>query len=387
MNGNENASAAQAVVEPRLGSDPEERRARVAWSRLVEPGDARAGALVARRGAVGALADVFDGYDAERYGPRLASLDPDQDLHNLTLIGGRLVVPADPEWPTGLDRLGDEKPFCLYVRGPMPLNQACAQSVSIVGARAATAYGEHMATELAAGSADKGITVVSGAALGIDAAAHRGALAVSGPTLAVLAGGVDRFYPPSNELLIAEIADSGALVSEVPPGQTPTKWRFIFRNRIIAALGQATCVVEAGNRSGTMGTANWADRLSLPVGAVPGPVTSPSSYGAHRLLRSGAVCITSADELCELVGPIGTFLASDEPVPEAEYDGLEPRDLQVLDALPVRRAVPVARLCSVAGAGETAVEASLARLELRELAERVGDGWRRARRRSSGTSR
>ena len=361
----------------------------MAWSRLAEPGDERAGELVARLGAVAALAEVRPGGEGEKYAPRLAGLNPAQDLRNAEVLGGRLLIPSDPEWPEGLNRLQNGMPFGLYVRGPLVLNRACASAVSIVGARAATSYGEHVAAELAAGCADQGITVVSGAALGIDAAAHRGALAVGGPTIAVLAGGLDRPYPPSNDLLIREITRFGAVVSEVPAGMTPTRWRFIRRNRIIAALGRATCVVEAGSRSGSMGTANWADRLSLPVGAVPGPITSPTSYGAHRLLRSGAVCITSAAELCELAGPIGAFTAAEPPVPEAEYDGLEPRDLQVFDALPVRKAVSVPTLCAAVGLDETAATASLARLELRDLVEREAGLWRRGRaaRRSRGAER
>ncbi|MBT0769815.1 DNA-processing protein DprA [Kineosporia sp. J2-2] len=362
-------------------SDEEERLARAAWSRLAEPGDARAGRWLAEMGAVAALAGVREGRapGAERYAGRLTRLDPARDLHNLGLMGGRLLIPGDPEWPEALHRLDTEMPFCLYVRGPLRLDQACSQAVSIVGARAATAYGEHVAGELAMGCADRGLTVVSGAALGIDAAAHRGALAAGGPTLAVLAGGLDRAYPAANDLLIGEIARSGALVSEVPPGSAPTKWRFILRNRVIAALGRATCVVEAGVRSGTLGTANWADRLSIPVGAVPGPITSPASYGAHRLLRTGAVCVTSADELCELAGPIGAFVAEEAPVPLAEYDGLEQDDLRVLDALPVSRGAPVTSLCRVAGLDESSLLVALARLELRGLAEDRAGRWRRAR--------
>jgi DNA processing protein len=356
-----------------------ERLARITWSRLAEPGDERAGELVARLGPVAALAQVRPGGEGDKYAARLAGANPARDLENMEVLGGRVLIPSDPEWPEGLNRLQNGMPFCLYVRGPLALDRACTSSVSIVGARAATSYGEHVATELAVGCADQGITVVSGAALGIDAAAHRGALAVGGPTVAVLAGGLDRPYPPSNDLLIQEIGRSGALVSEVPAGMTPTRWRFIRRNRIIAALGRATCVVEAGSRSGSMGTANWADRLSLPVGAVPGPVTSPTSYGTHRLLRDGAVCITSAAELCELAGPIGAFMLPQGPVPEAVYDGLEPRDLQVFDALPVRRAVPLATLCASAGLEETALTASLARLELRDLVEREAGQWRRTR--------
>nr|WP_269810840.1 DNA-processing protein DprA [Kineosporia rhizophila] len=367
---------------PDDSGDEAERLARVAWSRLVEPADARAGELVARLGAVAALAEARAGLHGERYVNKLAGLDPAQDLRNLLRIGGRLVVPSDPEWPEGLNRLEVEMPFCLYVLGPLHLARAGARAVSIVGARAATGYGEHMASELAVGCAERGLTVISGAALGIDAAAHRGALAVGGPTVAVLAGGLDRAYPPSNELLIKEVGRHGAVISEVPIGSAPTRWRFILRNRIIAALGQATCVVEAGSRSGTMGTAEWADRLSRPVGAVPGPVTSPSSYGAHRLLRKGAVCITSAAELCELAGPIGEFADEQESPVSADFTGLEPRDLRVLDALPLRAALALAALGAAVEQDEGSLLASLARLELRGLAEPAGPGaeqWRRAR--------
>ncbi|GAB3253054.1 DNA-processing protein DprA [Kineosporia babensis] len=374
--------AAESVAgTPAAGdlTDDAERLARVIWSRLVEPADPKAGALVARLGAVEALAEARAGLHSQRYVDKLAALDPVRDIRNLTTLGGRLLIPSDPEWPESLLRLEAEMPFCLYVVGPLDLGQAGGQAVSIVGARAATSYGEHMATELALGCADRGLTVVSGAALGIDAAAHRGALAVSGPTVAVLAGGVDRAYPATNERLIHEIGRFGALVSEVPVGSAPTRWRFILRNRIIAALGQATCVVEAGSRSGTTGTAQWADRLSRPVGAVPGPVTSPASYGAHRLLRNGAVCITSAAELCELAGPIGTFVLPEGGAAPGERDGLEPHDLRVLDTLPVRKSITLDELCLQAGLSESLVLPSLARLEIRELAEPDADLWRRAR--------
>jgi len=350
----------------------------LAWSRLVEPGDEQAGELVARIGPVTALEEVRAGRGPARFQARRSDLDPDRLLRNLDLLGARVLIPSDPEWPTALDRLGSRAPFCLYVRGPLNLNTASSRAVSIVGARAATSYGEHVAAELAAGCADRHVTVVSGAALGIDAAAHRGALAATGPTIAVLAGGVDRAYPPRNELLISRIAAAGALVSEVPPGASPTRWRFILRNRIIAALSQATCVVEAGSRSGATGTANWADRLGLPVGAVPGPVTSPASYGSHRLLRNGAVCLTSAEELIELASPIGDFTATQLQVPIAEYDGLEAHDLRVLDALPLRRGLELPGLQVEAGLDGASVIASLARLELRGLAVREGGAWRRA---------
>jgi DNA processing protein len=235
-----------------------------------------------------------------------------------------------------------------------------------------------VATELADGCAEREITVVSGAAYGIDGAAHRGALAAGGPTIAVLAGGIDRPYPRGHEDLIERIAGVGAVVSEVPPGSAPTRWRFIERNRLVAALSRVTVVVEAAHRSGAMGTAARADKLSLPVAAVPGPVTSAMSYGCHRLLRDGAICVTSAAELAELCGPIGEYLADELPLPFVLDDGLESNDVRVLDALPARKGVGLGTLMEVAGLAPDAVLAALGQLELRRLVVREGSDWRRS---------
>jgi DNA processing protein len=373
----------------RADSDPEagrrradlddERVARAAWSRLAEPGDLAARQLVAAEGAAGALAQVRARQGEPRWQARLPGLDVAHDLTTLDRLGGRLLIPEDPEWPSGLAGLEFEAPFCLWVRGPLSLNAATARSVAIVGARACTPYGERVATDLADGCANRGITVVSGAAYGIDGAAHRGALAAGGPTIAVLACGIERAYPRGHEQLINRIGQQGAVISEVPPGSSPTRWRFIERNRLIAALARATVVVEAGHRSGAMGTAARADKLSLPVAAVPGPVTSAQSYGCHRLLRQGAICVTSSDELAELCGPIGEYLAEELPIPAAVQDGLAPRDLRVFDALTLRRGLGLAALVKAAGLETESVLASLGRLELRRLAVREGSTWRRAR--------
>jgi DNA processing protein len=356
----------------------DERLARVAWSRLAEPGDMAAQQLVAGEGAVAALAKVLAGGSERRWQARLPDLNPLRDLATLNRFGGRLLIPGDGEWPAGLAALGPEAPFCLWVRGPLQLATATDRAAAIVGARAATPYGERVARELADGCANRGITVVSGAAYGIDGAAHRGALAADGPTIAVLACGVERAYPRGHEQLLARIMRVGAVVSEIPPGSSPTRWRFVERNRLIAALSRAVVVVEAAHRSGAMGTATRADKLSLPIAAVPGPVTSAMSYGCHRLLRDGAICVTSADELAELVGRMGEFLTEPVPVPTAVHDGLDPRDLRVFDALPLRRAAGLPSLIKVAGLDEQTVVASLGRLELRRLAEREGNAWRRA---------
>jgi DNA processing protein len=333
--------------------------------------------LVAGEGAVAGLAQVLAGRGARRWQARLPDLDPLRDLATLHRFGGRLVIPGDDEWPTGLSALGPQAPFCLWVRGPLNLSTATERAAAIVGARAATPYGERVAAALADGCANRGITVVSGAAYGIDGAAHRGALAAGGPTIAVLACGVERVYPRGHEQLLGRIIRVGAVVSEIPPGSSPTRWRFVERNRLIAALSRVAVVVEAAHRSGAMGTAARADKLSLPVAAVPGPITSPMSYGCHRLLRDGAICVTSADELAELAGRMGEYLPEPVPVPEAVHDGLDPRDLRVFDALPVRRAAALPSLIKVAGLDEQTVLAALGRLELRRLAEREGSAWRR----------
>jgi DNA processing protein len=222
--------------------------------------------------------------------------------------------------------------------------------------------------------------VVSGAAFGIDAAAHMGALAGGGATIGVLASGVDRPYPRGNLSLIERIVAEGALVSEVPPGSAPTRNRFISRNRLIAALAGATVVVEAGWRSGASITAGAATDLGREVGAVPGPVTSPASVGCHRLLRTGATCVTSPGDVAELVDPLaaGHYEQPELPDPPVrEYDGLSPVDLRVYDALPVGRPAQLTSIAVVAGLDHPSVLASLARLDLLGLAARSGEAWRR----------
>jgi DNA processing protein len=365
---------------PRFDVD-DERLARAAWSRLAEPGDGDAYRVVARFGPVRSLRAVVDGQaGAARWQVRLPDLDPVRDLATLRRFGGRLVIPSDPEWPSTLADLGEGSPFCLWVRGPLDLGEVTQRSVSVVGSRAATGYGEHVAVEIGTGCAEQGLCVVSGAAYGIDGASHRGALAVPGATVAVLACGVDRAYPRGNERLIARIAADGVVASEIPPGSSPTRRRFIERNRLIAALSQVSVVVEAAWRSGALITARHADRLGRIVGAVPGPVTSPTSAGSHRLIREGiAVCVTDAAEVIELASPIGEGLPEPPVVATEDHDGLRPSDQRVLDALPLGRAVPIASLARVAGLEEPLVEAAVGRLELLRLAVRGTGGWRRGR--------
>jgi DNA processing protein len=324
---------------------------------------------------------IEGGAGAARWQVRLPDLDPLRDLATLRRFGGRLVIPSDSEWPAGLADLGEASPFCLWVRGPLDLGAVTRRAVSLVGSRAASGYGEHIAREIGAGCADQGLCVVSGAAYGIDGASHRGALDVPGATVAVLACGVDRFYPRGNDRLLERIAADGAVASEIPPGSSPTRRRFIERNRLIAALSGVSVVVEAAWRSGALITARCADHLGRVVGAVPGPVTSPTSAGCHRLIREGlAICVTEAAEVIELASPIGEGLPAPPAVATADHDGLPPSEQRVLDALPLGRAVPISSLTKVAGLEEPLVEGALGRLELLGLAVRGAGGWRRGRR-------
>jgi DNA processing protein len=259
----------------------------------------------------------------------------------------------------------------------LPLDGLARRSVSVVGARASTAYGEHVAGDLASGMAGRGFVVVSGLAYGIDGTAHRAALG-AGASVAVVAGGVDRAYPRGHDGLMGELVRAGAVISEVPPGSAPTRSRFLQRNRLIAAITAGTVVVEAAVRSGALSTARAAAGLGRPVGAVPGPVTSSSSAGCHALVRDGrAVLVTDAAEVADLVGRIGDDAA---PVPAGErgpLDGLDEITLRVADALPVRAGRPLDRLCVVSGLDPASVQVALSRLSLLGLAERHAHGWRR----------
>ncbi|MFB9378127.1 DNA-processing protein DprA [Kineococcus gynurae] len=364
----------------------DERLARAAWSRLAEPGDAAAAALVAEVGASTALHGVLDGRGPQRWRSRLEVTDPEADLAAHERLGGRLLVPGDEEWPDGLQDLTPEvgdassamtRPFCLWVRGPLPVAETLRRSVSLVGTRAPTAYGSHVAAELGAGLSERGRAVVSGGAFGVDATVHRAALAVGGATVAVLACGVDRAYPAANSALLARLAEEGLVLGEAPPGTSPTRWRFLERNRIIAALSAGTVVVEAAWRSGALSTAERAERMSRVVGAVPGPVTSAASAGCHRLLRErGASLVTGTEDVLDLLGRVGEGAGPGREVERRPFDGLRREELQVAESLPRRRAAGVERIAQDAGLDVDHVHAVLGRLELAGIAVRSGTGYR-----------
>nr|WP_221446946.1 DNA-processing protein DprA [Microbacterium thalassium] len=361
------------------------------WSVLAEPGDGVAGRLVGAvgpesalqvllagdRSAPGAVA-IDDGEFARargRWTPRLSADAVQGSLRAAAQAGVALITPADPLWPRRLDDLGEHAPICLWVRGD-PRALGVEPAVALVGARAATGYGEHVAMELAAGLAGGGVAIVSGGAYGIDGAAHRAALSAGGTTLALSAGGVDRPYPAGHAALFDRMTVRGAVAAEVPCGAAPTKWRFLQRNRIIAALAGATVVVEAGWRSGSLNTAGHAAALGRPLGAVPGPVTSAASAGTHRLLREyAAECITSADDVRELMG---WSAAADPAAPAALAADRPPEMTRVLDALAARTPRSIDQVAARSGMSPGEVEAELGVLELEGAAVREVHGWRTA---------
>ena len=209
-----------------------------------------------------------------RWQLRTESLDGARDLRIMERMQARIVLPGDEEWPGGMDDLGVQTPVALWVRGPVRLARALEKSAAIVGSRAAEPYG--LAVTNPGLGPSRGLTIVSGGAYGVDAAAHRTALSAGGTTIAFLACGVDVHYPRGNDALLTEIAQEGALVSECAPGQSAMRHRFLLRNRLIAAASSTTIVTAAGRRSGALHTANRAAELLRPVGAVPGSVLSDS---------------------------------------------------------------------------------------------------------------
>ncbi|MEO5921899.1 MAG: DNA-processing protein DprA [Pseudolysinimonas sp.] len=385
-----------------------ERFARAAWTTIAEPGDRDAGVLMDAIGPVAALERLATGVEAEslaaemtdlssaeltvdqwtdalkRWKPRAGTAATMLALRQAGRFGMRLLVPRDDDWPRQLDELEMHAPFALWVRGDATRLRGLERSIALVGARAATGYGEHVTIEAASGLVDRGFAIVSGAAYGIDGAAHRAALASQGITVAVLAGGLDRFYPSGHEQLIGRIADRGVVVAEVPPGTTPTKWRFLLRNRLIAALSGATVVVEAGWRSGSLNTASHAGTLGRPVGAVPGPVTSAASAGCHRLLREfAATCVTTADEMAELVptatqtSPPETIASAATAPPRSDLTGSR---LRVTDAISDRTPRRAERVAQLSGLALDRVRAELGLLELEGFVLERPSGWMRRKR-------
>jgi DNA processing protein len=372
-----------------------ERRARVALSLLAEPGDPVLGALLRSCSPAELVAAVSSGGEPRaalpaavrgipglaravgRWRARLGQIPPPQTQAAWERDGTRLLCPGEPEWPTRLDDLGDARPVILWARGRADLRFACLQSVSVVGARAATGYGEHVATEIAAALAERGWAVVSGGAYGIDASAHRGALGADGATIAVLASGLAYGYPKGHHELFAAIAGQGVVVSERPPDRAPSRPGFLVRNRVIAALSCGTVVVEAALRSGALSTARHARDLSRPLMAVPGPVTSSQSEGCHEIIREwGAVCVTRAQDIIENVSPAGNGLGDRRRGPAFPRDGLDEETTAVLEAVPGRAGGGPAAIAIAAGVDLNTAIRCLGALAAAGFVERCPRGWR-----------
>ncbi len=285
-----------------MASQLTDRQARLIISISGEPGDERVGQAVAEFGAAEAVERWLSGYGAEAMCKSvdlvMNSALIEQAVKSLNSVRGRFITPGDQEWPDSLDDLDISAPIGLWCTGGGILSQITQRSLAVVGARSATAYGQRIAQEISVQAASEDVGVISGAAYGIDAAAHRGALAGQGKTVAVLACGVDVAYPVSHRGLLSNITDSGVVVSEAPPGAKPHKHRFLIRNRLIAALSQSTVVVEAALRSGSLSTSNWAHVLNRQIWGIPGPITSATSAGVHAAIRDNMMKIaTSVDDI------------------------------------------------------------------------------------------
>jgi DNA processing protein len=420
-------TAAPVAATPRTATPPtpagrtgrlgEQSLARAALTFLAEPGDPALGALLGICEPAEVLAaikaDMLPGTGPGcgdspasrkaleralgRWQARLPGLPDDADIAAACRDGIRLVCPQDPQWPERLDELGPARPYALWLRGRADLPSACLRSVSVVGSRAATGYGAHVAGEIAADLGERGWAIISGGAYGIDAAAHRGALVTDATTIAVLACGVDHPYPAGHADLFADIAAAGLVISEWPPGRHPARLRFLVRNRVIAALSCGTVIVEAGERSGALNTARHAANLCRPLMAVPGPVTSRQSAGCHRIIREwGATCVTCAADIIEMVRPLGDpdILASAggqgptalptrgpaDPGSPPSRDELDPDSARVLDALPARGGAGPSTIAVEAGVDLDTVLRCLGLLAGYGFIERCDRGWRLCRR-------
>lgn len=370
------------------------RHARLALSLICEPGDPRLPSLLASLAPVDLVEAIGS---ARRIGGVAfpaswvhAAQDVDRELERVQDRADaahlRWIVPGDRVWPERLTDLDQVEPIAgatglplgLWVRGERSLAELARRSVAIVGARDCTAYGAEVAGEIAADTASAGFVVISGAAYGVDACAHRGALATLCPTVAVLACDAGTDYPRAHAALLQRIAEEGLVVSEQPPGQVPTKARFLSRNRLIAGLAEGTVVVEARRRSGALNTLAWADQLGRPTMAVPGPVTSQHSVGTHQAIRAGKAVLVSTG--AEVVGELAGFVAeaATDRASDTAFDRLTGTQARVLEALGWVEPLELEDVASRAGVGrESAVRA---------LSELVADGWASAVRHPAGST-
>lgn len=274
-------------------TDFELAEALIIWNAMVEPGDRVAGELLNTLGPLQAL-EAFQkrtdlgeevGNAYIRWEPRYSNGIAAEKIAAAQKHDLKLLVPTDDLWPDQLRDLGNHQPLLIWYRGHAANLEKLNHSIGIVGSRNASPYGQRVTTDLVGQVVAQEASVISGGALGIDAIAHKATLRLGGNTAAFMAGALDCPYPVGNLSLFEEISHNGLLLSEMTPGSRPTRWRFLQRNRLIAALSQATVVTEAGWRSGSINTVNHALELGRPVFAIPGPINSPASAGCNRLIR------------------------------------------------------------------------------------------------------
>lgn len=374
--------------------------AALTWAVICEPGDAFAGQLIATFGAGRALALELARTDAntyvshfaeagsdwlemkkfgafertladarERWWPRLSTSRVNAAIEAMERLNGWFITEHSEYWPQTLNDLADHTPRGIWGIGN--LTTELPKAISVVGSRISSTYGEFATGELIGPMVSRGYAVVSGGAHGIDAHAHRSTLALGGLTVAVMAGGLDRLYPSGNRELFKDVTAHGLLLSEMPPGAEPTKWRFLQRNRLIAALGDVTVVIEASARSGAVSTANRAVDLGRPLGAVPGPINSPGSDGCHQLIRElKAQLITCSEDILELLGEDGLTSATG-------LQGLGALETRVLDVIGAASA-DLAKVCAEGGLTRSEAEIGVAGLSLIGLIEQDSLGWRRS---------
>lgn len=375
----------------------------ISWSVICEPGDGFAGFLVAALGASGALETELQGltsaqvkarvlrsgvdsHDLDRFGvfekahlvarerwqPRLSLELVREAIYGIRKVRGSVLTPTSPHWPEQLNDLSIHAPMALWVRGSFASLAALQKSVAIVGSRGATAYGEQSTDAMVSALVPKYFSIVSGGAYGIDGVAHKSTLALQGNTVAVMAGGVDRLYPTGNSDLLKRMTQTGAVISELPPGSIPTKWRFLQRNRLIAALAQSTLVVEANWRSGALNTVSHSERLEREVFAIPGPISSPKSAGTNKLIADGrAQLVVDGEDLLDRLGVQKTSISS------TQLAGLGAIEVRVLDAIGFD-SLEVAEICSAAGLTRDEARFGLANLELDGIVLRRDNSWMRS---------
>ena len=362
-----------------------DRQARMGLLTASDSGDAGLAKLVRERGAIEVWQYLRSDHAATAMAQRAKQIDVDDLARQTKDIKAEFLIPGDPGWPVKVDDLAwsdlvggfGGEPLGLWVKGVADL-AGSAPSLAMVGSRASTAYGEFVAANWAAEIAERGYPVVSGGAYGIDAAAHRGAMTVSGTTIAVMAGGLARPYPAGNTNLIQAMQEQGAILSEFPPYRAPSRSRFLARNRVIAALAQATIVVEAASRSGANNTASWAMSLQRPVLAVPGPVTSAMSITPHRLIRNlEATLVSCVGEVFDAIMPLDSRIPDYLHQQPTIFDTLSAGQRRVHEALPSVRGISVDELSVLTGENAQSLMVCLAQLNQMGLASQPTPGiWR-----------